>query len=124
VSTQWAPRAIGPYSQAVEAAGLVFVSGQIALDPTSGELVGEDTAEQTERVIDNLQAVLQAAGCDLDAVVKTTIYLVDLSEFQAVNEVYARRFGEARPARASVEVSRLPKQARVEMDAVAVLTKA
>ena len=121
VSTELAPRAIGPYSQAIKSRGMLFVSGQIPLDPASGELVGEDAEQQIHQVIDNLQAILVAAGCGLESVVKTTIYLIDLGEFEAVNQAYARRFGEARPARATVQVCALPKQARVEMDAIAVL---
>ena len=119
VSTQHAPRAIGPYSQAVEARGWLFLSGQIALDPSDGRLVGATAAEQTEQVLDNLQAVLEAGGSGLAKVVKTTIYLVDLADFQFVNELYAKRFGSARPARATVQVAALPLGAKVEIDAVA-----
>jgi 2-iminobutanoate/2-iminopropanoate deaminase len=115
-----APKAIGPYSQAVEAGGFVFLSGQVPLDPKTGELVGGDIAKQTERVLDNLAAVLDVAGCSFADVVKTTIYLVDLGDFGAVNETYAKRFTGAPPARATVQVSALPKGARVEIDAIAV----
>ena len=125
VSTQAAPKAIGPYSQAVVSTGgggLVFSSGQIALDPRTGELVGaSDVRAQTKRVMDNLQAVLEAAGSSLDLVLRTTIFLADMGDFAAVNEVYGRYFGAEPPARATVQVSALPKQARVEIDMVAVL---
>ncbi len=121
ISTIDAPRAIGPYSQAIRAGNLLFCSGQIALDPATGQVVAGDVVAQTERVLDNLAAVLQAAGVGLDAVVKTTIFLVDMNEFAAVNEVYGKRFKTAPPARATVEVSRLPKDVRVEIDAIAVL---
>lgn len=119
ISTADAPAAIGPYSQAIHAGDLVFLSGQVPIDPTTGELVGGDIAAQTERVLDNLGAVLAAAGCAFGDVVKTTIYLVDLADFQAVNQTYAKRFTAAPPARATVQVSALPKGARVEIDAIA-----
>ncbi len=122
VHTDRAPAAIGPYSQAVVHDGLVWCSGQIALDPATGELVGgDDAAAQARQVLDNLQAVLQAAGTDLDRVLRATVYLVDLADFGAVNEVYAERFGGARPARACVQVAALPRGARVEIDCVAAL---
>jgi 2-iminobutanoate/2-iminopropanoate deaminase len=121
VSTVDAPRAIGPYSQAVRAGNLLFCSGQVALDPVSGAVVGDGVAAQTERVLENLGAVLAAAGVGFDAVVKTTIYLVDMNDFATVNEVYGKRFTGAPPARATVEVSRLPKDVRVEIDAIAVI---
>lgn len=125
VSTEGAPKAIGPYSQAIVAPWrkrLVFCSGQIALDPTSGELVGEgDVAAQTRQVLDNLGAVLAASGAGFDSVVKTTIFLADMNDFATVNEVYAERFSGSPPARATVEVSRLPKDVRVEIDAIAVV---
>ena len=115
-----APRAIGPYSQAVAVDGWVYCSGQIALDPATDEIVGEgDAAAQTERVLANLASVLEAAGASLATVVKTTVFLADMTEFAAVNEVYERRFGAHRPARATVEVARLPRSVRVEIDAVA-----
>ena len=118
IATSDAPAAIGPYSQAIRSGDLVFLSGQIPLTP-SGELVRADIATETERVLDNLGAVLAAAGCSFADVVKTTIYLVDLGDFQAVNETYAKRFSKAPPARATVEVAALPKGARVEIDAIA-----
>lgn len=114
-----APAAIGPYSQAVVTDGWLFASGQIAIDPASGELSGGSVAEQTDRVLQNLAAVLSAAGADLSAVVKTTVYLADMGTFVEMNEVYARRFGDHRPARATVEVAALPKGVDVEIDAIA-----
>ncbi len=120
VETDKAPAAIGPYSQAIRAGDLVFASGQIALDPTSGEIpAGISIGEETERVMRNLMAVLEAAGCLPVHVVKTTIYLVDLGSFQEVNRIYGGFFGSPAPARATVQVSALPKGARVEIDAVA-----
>ena len=119
ISTADAPAAIGPYSQAIHAGDLVFLSGQVPIDPATGDLVGGDIAAQTERVLDNLGAVLAAAGCGFGDVVKTTIYLVDLGDFQVVNQTYAKRFTAAPPARATVQVSALPKVARVEIDAIA-----
>jgi 2-iminobutanoate/2-iminopropanoate deaminase len=124
ISTDQAPRAIGPYSQAVACRDLLFVSGQIPLDPATGEMVGDSAEQQIHQVIDNLQAILAAAGCGLESVVKTTIYMLDLAEFESVNRAYAGRFGNVRPARATLQVSALPKQARVEMDAIAVLGEA
>jgi 2-iminobutanoate/2-iminopropanoate deaminase len=121
ISTDDAPQAIGPYSQAVLAAGLVFTSGQIAIDPATGQLVKGGIEEQTRRVLENLEAVLRAADCYPENVVKTTVYLADMSDFASMNEVYARVFGTTRPARTTVEVSGLPKGARVEIDAVAAL---
>jgi len=117
--TDGAPAAIGPYSQAVHAAGLLFCSGQIALDPATGEMTGATAAEQARRVLGNLTAVLEAGGCDWGHVLKTTIYLVDIEDFAAVNAVYAAALGEWRPARATVAVAALPKGALVEIDAVA-----
>ena len=119
VNTTDAPAAIGPYSQAVKAAGLVFISGQIPLDPTSGEIAGDNIEAQTERVMKNLEAVLKAAGSDLDKVIKTTIYLTDLNDFAAVNGIYGSYFNDSPPARATVEVSGLPKGVKVEIDAIA-----
>jgi 2-iminobutanoate/2-iminopropanoate deaminase len=119
ISTADAPAAIGPYSQAIKSGDLVFLSGQIPIDPKTGELVVGDIAVQTERVLDNLAAVLAAAGTGFGSLVKTTIYLVDLADFQVVNQTYAKRFSAAPPARATVQVSALPKGARVEIDAIA-----
>ncbi len=120
VGTDTAPQAIGPYSQAIIAGGMVYASGQIALDPATMEIVGDDVVEQTARVLENLAAVLEAAGSGLDRVVKTTVYLADMGEFPIMNEEYARHFGDHRPARATVEVARLPKDVRVEIDAIAI----
>jgi 2-iminobutanoate/2-iminopropanoate deaminase len=121
VATDKAPAAIGPYSQAVKAGGFVFCSGQIPLDPSTMQIVGANAAEQTARVMANLQAVLKAAGCEWKNVVKTTIYLKNIADFGAVNEAYAKALGDHRPARATVEVARLPKDALVEIDCVAVV---
>ena len=119
ISTQHGPKAIGPYSQAVKANGFVFVSGQIALDPATGQLVEGDVARQTERVLENLKAILEAAGSSLQKAVKTTVFLKDMNDFSAMNEVYARSFPSAPPARSTVEVARLPRDVRVEIDVMA-----
>ncbi len=119
ISTTAAPAAIGPYSQAVVADGWIYVSGQIPLIPDSGELVEGDIVAQTDRVLRNLTAVLEAAGGSLNTVVKTTVYLSDMANFPAVNEVYAEYFGQHRPARATVQAGELPKAVGVEIDAVA-----
>ncbi len=119
ISTSDAPKAIGPYSQAVEAGGFVFVSGQIPIDPKSGNVLQKDVGEQTSLVLDNAGAILSAAGCGLTSVVKTTIYLKNMSDFTVVNEVYGGYFPTNPPARATVEVSRLPKDVAIEMDFVA-----
>jgi 2-iminobutanoate/2-iminopropanoate deaminase len=122
IATAGAPAAIGPYSQAIAAGGLVHCSGQIALDPSSGELVGKDAAEQAERALQNLKAVLEAAGSDLGRVVKCNVYLLRMSDFAAVNAVYGRFFpGDAPPARATVAVAELPRGAQVEIDCVALV---
>jgi len=121
ITTDRAPRAIGPYVQAVRVGEWIFVSGQIALDPETGELVPGGIEAQTERVLENLRAILEAAGSSLEKVVKTTVYLADLNDFSKMNEVYARYFPGEKPARATVEVSRLPRDARIEMDAIATL---
>jgi 2-iminobutanoate/2-iminopropanoate deaminase len=123
ISTPDAPKAIGPYAQAVSATGrLVFCSGQIPLDPRTGEIVGSgDVREQTERVMQNLAAVLSAAGASFAQVTKTTIFLTDLQDFAAVNEVYAKHVGESPPARATVQVAGLPRGASVEIEAIAVV---
>lgn len=120
VSSDKAPRAIGPYSQGIVAGELVFTAGQIALDPGTMELVGGDVAAQTDRVLKNLAAVLEAAGSSLGHVIKTTVYLLEMADFAKMNEVYARHFGDHRPARSTVAVAALPKQARVEIDSIAV----
>lgn len=119
ISTDRAPKAIGPYSQAAVFNGLVFCSGQIPLDPATGALIEGGVAEQTARVLDNLSAVLEAAGSSLDCVLKTTVFLKDMSEFAAMNEVYARYFPSNPPARATVEAARLPRDVRVEIEAIA-----
>jgi 2-iminobutanoate/2-iminopropanoate deaminase len=122
VSTPDAPAAIGPYSQAVVAGGLVHCSGQVALDPATGQFLDGDVVEQTTRVFENLKAVLAAAGSGLERVLKCQVYLIDMDDFGAVNEVYARFFeGIVPPARACVQVTRLPKDARVEIDCVALV---
>lgn len=120
IATDRAPRAIGPYSQAVRAGNLIFASGQIPIDPTTGEFVAGGVAEQTEQVLRNLTAVLAAAGVGLDQVIKTTVFLADMDDFTAMNEVYGRVFGNNRPARSTVQAARLPRDARIEIDAIAV----
>ena len=120
ISTSKAPAAIGPYSQAVKANGLIFLSGQIPLDPRSGEMIRADIGKETDRALDNLEAVLEAAGCTFADVVRTTIYLVEMGDFPTVNERYGKRFAGTFPARATVQVAGLPKGARVEIDAIAV----
>jgi 2-iminobutanoate/2-iminopropanoate deaminase len=119
VHTEAAPEAIGPYSQAVIAGDLVFISGQIPLDPATGQIVAGDFPAEVERVLANIDAVLLAAGCDRSRVVKATVFVTDLSLFTTLNEIYGRFFGSHRPARAVVQVSALPRGARVEMEAVA-----
>ena len=119
VSTSNAPAAIGPYSQAIISNGFAFVSGQIPLDPESGQIIAGGIEEQTTRVIENLAAVLDAAGSSLSDVVKTTVYLKDMSEFAAMNNVYAQYFTKNAPARATVEAARLPRDVRVEIDCIA-----
>lgn len=120
ISTDRAPGAIGPYSQAIRAAGLIFCSGQIPIDPKTGDFVSDDVAEQTEQVLRNLTAVLEAAGTTLNDVVKTTVFLADMNDFAAMNEVYGRYFSENKPARATVQAARLPRDARVEIDCIAI----
>ncbi len=122
IATDQAPKAIGPYSQAVVWQGLIFLSGQIPLDPATGQLIAGDIAAQTARVLDNLKAVLEAAGSALPKVLKTTVYLTDITDFPRMNEVYGHYFPGALPARATVEVARLPRDARVEIEAIAALT--
>ena len=120
VATDDAPKAIGPYSQAVIHEGTIYLSGQIPLDPVTGQVVEGDVAAQTERVLDNIKAVLAASGSSLDLVLKTTVFLKDMGEFSKFNEVYGRYFPENPPARSTVEVARLPRDVRVEIDAVAI----
>jgi 2-iminobutanoate/2-iminopropanoate deaminase len=122
VSTKDAPGAIGPYSQAIKAGGFLFVSGQIPIDPATGALIAGGITEQTRRVLDNLGAILKAAGTAFDHVVKTTVYLSDMSEFAAMNEVYASYFPAPAPARATVQAARLPRDVKVEIDLIAQLT--
>jgi 2-iminobutanoate/2-iminopropanoate deaminase len=119
IRTERAPQAIGPYSQAIRAAGFVFASGQIPTDPATGQFVPGGVAEQTEQVLRNLSAVLEAAGTSLEMVVKTTVFLADMNDFAAMNEVYGRYFSENAPARSTVEAARLPRDARVEIEAIA-----
>lgn len=121
VHTDAAPAAIGPYSQAIVAGNLVFTAGQIPLDPKSMEIVQGDVATQTARVMENIQAVLEAAGAGLDTVVKTTVFLADMADFAAMNEVYARYFGDHKPARSTVQAAGLPRNVRVEIDTVALV---
>ncbi|MFL5480586.1 MAG: RidA family protein [Gemmatimonadaceae bacterium] len=121
ISTEKAPSAIGPYSQGIVANGFLFTAGQIPLDPTSGKMVEGGIVEQTERVMQNLQEVLRSAGVTWNDVVKTTVYLHDLSNFPTVNEVYGKWLGDARPARSTVQVTALPRGAMVEIDAIAAL---
>ena len=123
VQTKQAPDAIGPYSQAVIANGFVFTSGQIPIDPATGQFVSGGIAEQTQQVLKNLKAVLEAAGTDLQQVVKTTVYLADMQDFTAMNEVYATFFGAEPPSRSTVQAAGLPRDARVEIDVVAVAGK-
>lgn len=120
VSTERAPGAIGPYSQAIKVGGMVYCSGQIPIDPATGEFVSDVVAEQTEQVLRNLSEVLAAAGSSLDDVVKTTVFLGDMNDFAEMNEVYGRFFSENKPARATVQAARLPRDARVEIECIAV----
>jgi 2-iminobutanoate/2-iminopropanoate deaminase len=121
VATEKAPKAIGPYSQAVVHNGLAFLSGQIPLDPATGQLVEGDIATQTTRVLENVKAVLEACGSGLNQVVKTTVYIKDMGEFAKMNEVYGKYFAENPPARSTVEAARLPRDVRVEIDAIAIV---
>ena len=123
IQTDNAPAAIGPYSQAIKAGGFVFVSGQIPIDPQTGQFVAGGIAEQTEQVLKNLSAVLEAAGSSLDLVVKTTVFLADMKEFSGMNEVYATFFSSPPPARATVAAAGLPRDARVEIEAVALASE-
>jgi 2-iminobutanoate/2-iminopropanoate deaminase len=119
IATNDGPKAIGPYSQAIRHNGLVYSSGQIPLDPATGQLIEGGIAEQTARVLENLKGVLEAAGAGLDSVLKTTVFLKDMGGFAAMNEVYAKYFGTNPPARSTVEVARLPRDVRVEIEAIA-----
>lgn len=121
ITTTKAPAAIGPYSQAIKCGNLVFTSGQIPLDPVTGELVSGDVRTQTRQVLENLQAVLSAAGSSLEKVIKTTVFIKDMNDFSAINEVYAAFFTQAPPARSTVEVARLPKDVRVEIEAIGLI---
>ena len=119
VLTERGPKPIGPYSQAIRANGFLYLSGQVALDPRTGEIVGADIRQQTERVMENVKGILEAAACNLHHVVKTTVFLKDMNDFPAMNEVYAKYFTAAPPARSTVQVSRLPKDALVEIEVIA-----
>ena len=119
ISTKEAPQAIGPYSQAIRANGLVFVSGQIAIDPATQQVISGDVAAQTDRVLKNLSAILKAAGSGLEKVVRSTVFLKDMTDFAAMNEVYRRYFTTAPPARSTVQAARLPKDVLVEIDVIA-----
>lgn len=119
ISTQHGPKAIGPYSQAVRANGFIFISGQVAFDPATSQLVEGDIAAQTDRVLQNLKGIVEAAGSMLDKTVKTTVFLKDMNDFAKMNEVYARYFPANAPARSTVEVARLPRDVRVEVDLIA-----
>jgi len=121
ISTEMAPGAIGPYSQAIKTGNMIFCSGQIPIDPATGEFVSQDVTEQTEQVFKNLTAVLKAAGASLDDVVKTTVFLADMGEFAAMNDVYSRHFVDNKPARATVQAAKLPRDARVEIECIAVV---
>lgn len=121
VSTDRGPKAIGPYSQAIKVPGLMFVSGQTPLDPKTGQMVGNDVKEQTVRVLDNIQGILESQGLSMADVVKTTVFLKDMNDFVAMNEIYAGRFPAPAPARSTIQVARLPKDALVEIEAVVVL---
>ena len=120
IATDQAPQAIGPYSQVVRAGNLIFASGQIPIDPATKEFVSGGIAEQTEQVLRNLKAVFAAAGVELDQIVKTTVFLADMNDFNAMNEVYGKYFGQNPPARATVQAARLPRDAKVEIEAIAV----
>jgi 2-iminobutanoate/2-iminopropanoate deaminase len=121
ISTENAPGAIGPYSQAIKIKDMIFCSGQIPIDPATGNFVSDDVAEQTEQVLKNLGAVLKAGGAGFENVVKTTVFLADMNDFAVMNEVYGRFFSDVKPARATVQAARLPRDARVEIDCIAVV---
>ena len=119
VTTDRGPKPIGPYSQAIKANGFIYLSGQVALDPKTGEIAGAEIRQQTERVLENIKGILEAAGGNLHHVIKTTVFLKDMNDFPTMNEVYARYFTSAPPARSTVQVSRLPKDALVEIEVIA-----
>jgi 2-iminobutanoate/2-iminopropanoate deaminase len=119
VSSDRGPKPIGPYSQAIKANGFIYLSGQVALDPKSGEMVGPEIRQQTERVLENIKGILEAAGANFHHVVKATVFLKDMNDFPAMNEIYARYFTTAPPARSTVQVSRLPKDALIEIEVIA-----
>jgi 2-iminobutanoate/2-iminopropanoate deaminase len=121
VLTERGPKPIGPYSQAIRVSGFLYVSGQVALDPKTGEMTGADIRQQTERTLENVKGIVEAAGSKLSHVVKTTVFLKDMNDFTAMNEVYAKYFTSAPPARSTVQVSRLPKDALVEIEVIAVM---
>lgn len=121
ISTDTAPKAVGPYSQAIEAGGFLFVSGQLPLHPQTGEIVGSDISAQTGQSIENIRAILAAAGASLSDVVKTTVFLQDMGHFARMNEVYQQYFGESAPARSTVQVAKLPKNALIEIESIAVV---
>jgi 2-iminobutanoate/2-iminopropanoate deaminase len=121
VTTDRGPKPIGPYSQAVKANGFLYLSGQVALDPKTNEMTGTDIRQQTERVLENIKGIVEAAGSNLHHVIKTTVFLKDMNEFPQMNEVYARYFSAAPPARSTVQVARLPKDALVEIEVIAVI---
>jgi 2-iminobutanoate/2-iminopropanoate deaminase len=121
IATDRGPKAIGPYSQAIRAGGFLFVSGQIPLDPVTQQLVSGDIQSQTERVLENLKGIVEAGGSSLDRVVRATVFLADMNEFAAMNEVYGRYFRNQPPARSTVQVSRLPRDVRVEIDVIALV---
>lgn len=119
IATAKGPKAIGPYSQAIRANGFIFVSGQVAFDPVNGQIIEGDVAKQTARVLENLKAIIEAAGSSLDKAVRATVFLKDMNDFAAMNEIYARYFPQNPPARSTVEVARLPRDVRVEIDLIA-----
>jgi 2-iminobutanoate/2-iminopropanoate deaminase len=121
VSTPAAPQAVGPYSQAIRAGSLLFVSGQIPIDPATGQVIAGDAAAQTRRVMENIGEILKAAGSSFDQVVRTTVYLADIAEFPAMNEVYGQYFSAPAPARSTIQAARLPRDAKLEIDVIAVL---
>lgn len=122
ITTNQAPPAIGPYSQAIQSNGWLFVSGQIAINPTTNELIGGNINQQTQQVLENIKAIVRSAGSSLADIVKTTVYLKDMNEFQAMNDVYGQYFSQDPPARATIEVTRLPKNVKIEIDAIATIS--